>query len=395
MEIGIDNNITALYVTVGDLDGDDSPDIIVRMNDRYIYAIGLNGEALDGYPYNTVERSGSFEAGIFVHYRAEEAGIYILPLRFLAQGSCLQAFQGDGIYDDFPGEIVEDIDAGASQVIALYPDINNHRLLIAHNLMVGSLILWEYPMDLGGLVIDWQSAGNTNGGNRVYAPFPVVPHRNQPPRITEFEPNETDLQVVPGTEIQFRISGEDPDFDPLTYLFMLNEDTITHLNFASLNFAHPGRFLVTGRITDLEDLRDSVIWQVDVRPAERVPIDDDRQMTEFGEKSNELSNRGRKFAESEFTYKQSPLPEAFNVHFYPNPFNSRVTVRLELPEAMNLQVSIYNILGQEIATLAKGGYQVGICEWIFNGEGYSTGIYFLHVRSSKKADKIYKFVLLK
>lgn len=77
------------------------------------------------------------------------------------------------------------------------------------------------------------------------------------------------------------------------------------------------------------------------------------------------------------------LPPTFRlVQNYPNPFNPGTTIRYELPEAANVSLTIFNILGQVVATLVDekkeaGGYQV---QW--NASTAPSGIYFCRLRGS-------------
>jgi hypothetical protein len=50
----------------------------------------------------------------------------------------------------------------------------------------------------------------------------------------------------------------------------------------------------------------------------------------------------------------SPVAHDFALSTYPNPFNSTVRIEYELPRAGDVQVSIYNTLGEEVATLFDG-----------------------------------------
>ncbi len=76
------------------------------------------------------------------------------------------------------------------------------------------------------------------------------------------------------------------------------------------------------------------------------------------------------------------LPPTFRlVQNYPNPFNPGTTIRYELPEAANVSLTIFNILGQVVATLVDekkeaGGYQV---QW--NASTAPSGIYFCRLRA--------------
>jgi hypothetical protein len=52
---------------------------------------------------------------------------------------------------------------------------------------------------------------------------------------------------------------------------------------------------------------------------------------------------------------------------YPNPFNPSTTIRFNLPKAVRVRLSIYNLLGQEIAVLADGVREQGMHEVRWDG----------------------------
>jgi hypothetical protein len=72
-----------------------------------------------------------------------------------------------------------------------------------------------------------------------------------------------------------------------------------------------------------------------------------------------------------------PLPMAFALHQnFPNPFNPSTTIRFDLPEAADVSLIIYNILGQEIRTLMTLRMEAGRQSAIWNGlnnNGQMTG----------------------
>jgi hypothetical protein len=61
---------------------------------------------------------------------------------------------------------------------------------------------------------------------------------------------------------------------------------------------------------------------------------------------------------------------------YPNPFNGTTVINYELPFRSNLDLKIYNSLGQLIRTLVKGDQEAGYYSIILNTEDLSSGIYF-------------------
>ncbi len=74
------------------------------------------------------------------------------------------------------------------------------------------------------------------------------------------------------------------------------------------------------------------------------------------------------------------LPEEFSLsQNYPNPFNPTTKIKFTIPvgnENVRSLLRIYDILGNEIATLVDEQKQSGTYEVEFNGSGLSSGIYF-------------------
>jgi predicted esterase len=60
---------------------------------------------------------------------------------------------------------------------------------------------------------------------------------------------------------------------------------------------------------------------------------------------------------------------------YPNPFNPRTTIKFELLQKSYITIKIYNILGEEVATLVSGLLQAGSYQYIWDARGSATGIY--------------------
>ena len=94
------------------------------------------------------------------------------------------------------------------------------------------------------------------------------------------------------------------------------------------------------------------------------------------------------------------LPRSFNLsQNYPNPFNPRTTIRYNLPRASHVLLSIYNILGQEIATLVNAKQIPGEKSVVWDsrdrfGRGVSSGIYIYQIQAGDYS-KSRKMVLLR
>ncbi len=61
---------------------------------------------------------------------------------------------------------------------------------------------------------------------------------------------------------------------------------------------------------------------------------------------------------------------------YPNPFNPSTTISFSLPNSGNISLKVYNVVGQEVATLLNGYKTVGQYNVTFNASNLSSGVYF-------------------
>jgi len=66
---------------------------------------------------------------------------------------------------------------------------------------------------------------------------------------------------------------------------------------------------------------------------------------------------------------------------YPNPFNPRTTIRFQLPISGQVSLRVYDILGNEVATLVNEEKNAGNYQVDFYSEGLSSGIYFYKLQA--------------
>ena len=88
-----------------------------------------------------------------------------------------------------------------------------------------------------------------------------------------------------------------------------------------------------------------------------------------------------------------PHPSSLILSAYPNPFNAETTIHFALPRAQDVEVSVYNVLGERIELLTAGRYEAGehSVRWQANG---ASGIYFLQLTGANLL-KTQKVMLLK
>lgn len=82
----------------------------------------------------------------------------------------------------------------------------------------------------------------------------------------------------------------------------------------------------------------------------------------------------------------SGLPRTLNLsQNYPNPFNPMTTIAFSLPERAHATLKIYNILGQEIATLVDDVLNPGPHEVRWEASDRASGVYFYRLTFKDKA----------
>ncbi|MBD3168092.1 MAG: hypothetical protein GF307_01325 [candidate division Zixibacteria bacterium] len=96
----------------------------------------------------------------------------------------------------------------------------------------------------------------------------------------------------------------------------------------------------------------------------------------------------------------TPLPDGYRLYqSHPNPFNASTNIRFRLPRAGEVEMGIYNLMGQEIRTLFSGKLPLGDHMLLWDGTDNSgnevaSGIYFYRL-SGEKFELIRRMTLLK
>jgi hypothetical protein len=105
------------------------------------------------------------------------------------------------------------------------------------------------------------------------------------------------------------------------------------------------------------------------------------------------------------TLKTQQIPKTYALsQNYPNPFNPTTTINYQLPEASEVKLFIYNIMGQKVVTLVDQDKEPGYHEILWDGlnqfnQKVASGIYMYCIeaigKGGKRFKKVKKMLLLK
>jgi hypothetical protein len=88
-------------------------------------------------------------------------------------------------------------------------------------------------------------------------------------------------------------------------------------------------------------------------------------------------------------------PLGFNLEQnYPNPFNPSTSIKYSIPESGNVKLSVYNLVGEEVAVLINGFTQSGFYEVSFDASNLPSGVYLYKLQSANSV-QTKKMMLLK
>ncbi|MBU1985450.1 T9SS type A sorting domain-containing protein, partial [bacterium] len=168
---------------------------------------------------------------------------------------------------------------------------------------------------------------------------------NRPPEIIAYSPTDLDTVLVEET-VTFAVTAEDPDGDSLRYSWTRNglpvgSDTSVELAFDESDVTE----IVAVEVSDGE-LAVSQAWEFYVAP--------------------------RSSVRETHTAAQHELLAA-----YPNPFNSQTEIRFFLPEAGEVEIAVYDIMGRSVASLLHERRSAGAGRLGYAPSDLPSGTYLL------------------
>jgi len=91
----------------------------------------------------------------------------------------------------------------------------------------------------------------------------------------------------------------------------------------------------------------------------------------------------------------SGLPNDYDLsQNYPNPFNPSTNIEYSIPSESFVELKVYDVLGNEIASLVNEQQQAGVYRADFTADNLPSGMYFARIRANEFT-RVVKMILLK
>ena len=129
-------------------------------------------------------------------------------------------------------------------------------------------------------------------------------------------------------------------------------------------------------------------------PKDYAFVDSDVLSGKYSYRLKQIDNDG-KFSFSKTIEVDLGAPMKFELsQNYPNPFNPTTTIKFNLPEAGNVKLTLFNILGQELKTLVNEFKEAGVHTLNFDASELNSGMYLYKLEAGSFV-QIRKMTLVK
>jgi hypothetical protein len=92
---------------------------------------------------------------------------------------------------------------------------------------------------------------------------------------------------------------------------------------------------------------------------------------------------------------ESDIPREFSLYQnFPNPFNPKTIINYQLPMNSDVELSIYNLLGQRVATLFNKHQRAGYHQVEWDASNHASGVYFYRIEAGEFQD-VKKMILIR
>jgi len=100
------------------------------------------------------------------------------------------------------------------------------------------------------------------------------------------------------------------------------------------------------------------------------------------------------FGTTAVEHSADAMPRRIDLVAYPNPFNPSTTIRFSISDRGSVELTVFNLLGQQVRFLSKGDMEAGSHEVRFDANNLVSGLYLCRLQFGRNV-KVQKLVLLK
>ncbi len=135
-------------------------------------------------------------------------------------------------------------------------------------------------------------------------------------------------------------------------------------------------------------------WSLSKEEEIRLQITEGLNILTGDEVGSELTFNNDSFFSLEVE-KAPEIPTEFTLmQNYPNPFNPSTMIRFGLPDAGTVKITVYNILGAQVAVLVNDYKLAGYHQVLFNDPNLASGLYFYRMEATGWSN-VRKMMILK
>ncbi len=80
--------------------------------------------------------------------------------------------------------------------------------------------------------------------------------------------------------------------------------------------------------------------------------------------------------------------KAFSAGIYPNPVTNEATISLDLDKSKNVTISLFDMIGHKIATIARDQYSAGTNDIKYDASSLPKGMYFVQITDGKSSNSL-------
>ena len=92
---------------------------------------------------------------------------------------------------------------------------------------------------------------------------------------------------------------------------------------------------------------------------------------------------------------KAELPQVYLLNQnYPNPFNATTGISFAIPQASDIELSVFNMLGQKVVTLASGHREAGFYQVNWDASNVASGVYYYKLTAGEFSET-HQMTLLK